>query len=153
MPDRISVADRFVYDLGSSTSGEFRCPVTLPQPEDTIFVVAADNHLNRTTVGVAVKTRVDEQVQIQNPLVYPNPLSDGARFVFQLNQAARVGVKVYTISGRPVRTIPEQDCGLGYNQIAWDGRDQAGQMVPNGRYVVSVRTVSRTVRRTFSVMR
>jgi len=134
-PGRMSVADKFLYDFDSHTAGQFSTQATLPGTDDTIFVVAADNYLNRSYAQVTVHTRVDEQVKIDNPLVFPNPGIGPGYFTFQLNRAARVAVQVYTISGRPVRTLANLDCNLGYNQISWDGRDRNGVALPNGIYL------------------
>jgi hypothetical protein len=142
-PGRLTVADKFEYDYNSHTSGRFSIPATLPGTDDTIFVVAADNFLNRSFARVSVHTRIDEQVKIQNPLVFPNPGTGPGYFTFQLNRAARVTVQVYTISGRPVRVLNDNDCNLGHNQIAWDGLDKGGTPLPNGIYLyrLSAQTV------------
>jgi hypothetical protein len=132
---RTAVADQFTYDLGSSTTGSFAYPVTLDLADDTISVAAADNFLNRTIARRAVHTRLGEVVQIDNPLVYPNPVSGNCWFTFSLNQAARVEIDIHTISGRLVRRIENQDCQLGYNQISWDGADAQGVRLPNGIYL------------------
>jgi hypothetical protein len=132
---RISVADKFSYDFDSHTTGRFSSSVTLSDPQDTIYVVATDNYLNRSSASIGIQTRVDELVRILNPLIYPNPVSGPAHFTFQLNQAAQVTIQIYTLSGRPVRTMTSQDCNLGYNQISWDGCDRAGAALPNGVYL------------------
>jgi hypothetical protein len=132
---RTAVADQFNYDIGSSTTGSFACPVTLDLADDTIYVLAADNFLNRTVARRAVHTRFGGVVQIDNPLVYPNPVSGSGYFTFNLNQAARVEIDIHTISGRLVRRIENQDCQLGYNQISWDGTDGQGVRLPNGIYL------------------
>jgi len=139
---RISVADAFSYDIGSSTTGRFQAPVALELAEDTIYVVAADNFLNRTIARRVVRTRFGETVQIDNPLVYPNPVADHGWFTFNLNRAARVFVNIHTLSGRLVRRIDNQDCQLGFNQIAWDGTDAQGVRLPNGVYLYRLSALS-----------
>jgi hypothetical protein len=139
---RVSVADKFSYDIGSSFTGRFESPVKLELLYDTIYVVAADNFLNRTIARKAVRTRFGEVVQIDNPLVYPNPVAGNSYFTFSLNRAARVDVSIHTISGRLVRRIQNQDCKLGYNQIPWDGTDTQGVKLPNGIYLYRLQAQS-----------
>lgn len=139
---RTAVADQFNYDIGSSTVGSFTYPVAMDLADDTIYVLAADDFLNRTIAHRAVHTRFGEVVQIDNPLVYPNPTSGNCWFTFSLNRAARVEIDIHTISGRLVRRIENQDCQLGYNQISWDGTDAQGVRLPNGIYLYRLRAQS-----------
>jgi hypothetical protein len=139
---RTSVADAFSYDIGSSTTGRFQAPVSLELAEDTIYVVAADNFLNRTIARRVVRTRFGETVQIDDPLVYPNPLESRGWFTFNLNRAARVTVNIHSLSGRLVRRIDNQDCQLGFNRIDWDGTDGQGAPLPNGVYLYRLSALS-----------
>jgi hypothetical protein len=132
---RTAVADQFNYDIGSSIAGSFAYPVALDLVDDTIYVATADNFLNRTIARRVVHTRFGEVVQIDNPLVYPNPVSGNCWFTFSLNRAARVEIDIHTISGRLARRIENQDCQLGYNQVSWDGTDAQGVRLPNGIYL------------------
>ena len=61
-----------------------------------------------------------------------------AEFTFNLSRPAVVVVKVFTIAGRRVATLPERLCGFGYNQVHWNGCDDRGVPVPNGVYLFKV---------------
>jgi hypothetical protein len=135
---RVSVTGDFLYDFGSHTTGRFTHAASLPDAEDTIYVVATDNYLNRTIAKTGVQTRIDELVRLQEPLVYPNPSNGPTSFTFRLNRSARVSVRIYTISGRLVRVLSDEDCNLGYNRISWDGTDRSGVELPNGIYIYRI---------------
>ena len=131
--------DYFRYDEGSDTSGQFSYPVELPEAVDTIVVVAYDNLFNQTVKRVTVISRsIGKRLSIKNPIVYPNPIKREGYFTFHLNKPAWVRIKVYTISGRPIKIFDERRFGYGYNQVYWDGRDGDGDYPANGVYLYKI---------------
>jgi hypothetical protein len=136
--NRVPVNQSFAYDLDSYTSGSFASPVTVGDGVDSIVVTAADNLLNRSTARVMVRAQDDSRPEIREPLVYPNPVRDGGWFTFRLSTAAAVSIRVFSLSGRPLRTIEKPDAAAGFNQVFWDGRDRNGSLLPNGVYLYSV---------------
>ena len=56
-----------------------------------------------------------------------------------------VEFRVFTLTGEEVyaKDLPEGSEGarLGENDIPWDGRNNAGHMVRNGVYIVSIKIV------------
>ncbi|MEO0109121.1 MAG: C25 family cysteine peptidase [candidate division WOR-3 bacterium] len=131
---RLPLADRFSYDLESCTSGTFSLPITLTGTIDSLVVVASDNFLNYSTVRVLVRASVSGALTISNPLVFPNPVTGPALFTFQISEPAAVTIRIHTLSGRLVRMIEQLEGTSGYNQVPWDGCDQAGVSVPSGVY-------------------
>jgi hypothetical protein len=136
--NRVELNQSFLYELDSHTTGSFMMPVTVGSGEDSIVVSAADNFLNRTTARVAVRAQDVSKPAVMDVLVYPNPVSSKAWFTFRLSVPAAVTVRVFTLAGRPVRTIEEPDAQAGFNQLAWDGCDRVGAPLPNGVYLYVV---------------
>ena len=100
--NRVAVNQSFAYDLDSHTSGSFTSPVTAVAGVDSIVVTAADNFQNRSSARVLVQAQDNSKPEISEPLVYPNPVSDGSWFTFRLSTAAVVTVRVFSLSGRPL---------------------------------------------------
>jgi hypothetical protein len=136
--NRVSLQDRFRYDAQSGTSGSFSYPVTLETDLDSIVVVASDNRQNRSMVKVLARVLGDDRPQVFEPLVYPNPLPGAGAFTFQVSVPARVRVRVYTLSGRPVRELDLAQAQPGFNSLSWDGTDRAGNPLPNGVYIYGI---------------
>ncbi|MGH7496187.1 MAG: two-component regulator propeller domain-containing protein [bacterium] len=66
---------------------------------------------------------------------YPNPFrlsAQGSRFVIT-NLVERAAVKIFTIDGSLVRTFALGE--VPGAQVAWDGRDDKGELVPSGVYL------------------
>jgi hypothetical protein len=66
--------------------------------------------------------------------------SDGRAMVtYSLSKSAGVTVEVRNISGRLVRSLKSDEVqSAGVQSLHWDGRNQAGAAVPNGRYLVRI---------------
>lgn len=138
-PNRqVLLHDYFTYDDNSTTTGRFKYPLNLEQTFDSLIVFVADNYLNRRTGTYYLNTDLSEQLRIDTCLIYPNPVKDRAVFTFILTRPARVTIKIFTIAGRLLRIIGPQECGFGYNQIEWDGRDRDGTTLPSGIYLYKI---------------
>ncbi len=133
------LTDVLVFDDSSSTTARFRLAVKLDGPFDTLWVIAADNVLNRSITSMVVKpVLTDQRLVLDSTLVYPNPVRREAYFTFRLNRAASVRVRIFTLQGRMLRDLGDITGVFGYNQVIWDGKDRDGQMLPNGVYLVSL---------------
>lgn len=88
---------------------------------------------------------------------YPNPFVAGyvaARLVYFLPASSFISLYVYDLDGNPVRTLvekAEREPGTHNGRDVWDGRDDDGDFVPAGAYliVLDVRTRGETLRDTF----
>jgi flagellar hook assembly protein FlgD len=89
-------------------------------------------------------------VVVRPPVFSPNGdgINDEARFEFKV---VRVGddspaeVWVYDLSGRRVRRLVDQrKVSTGVRALSWDGRNQAGDIVPPGIYYARLRVATET---------
>lgn len=64
----------------------------------------------------------------------PNPFNPLTRVRFTLARADRALVEVFEASGRRVRVLADAVFPEGENEVAWDGRDDAGRLLPSGVY-------------------
>jgi len=85
---------------------------------------------------------VPGQIAPMLPLVgtYPNPFRAGTTIRFTLEREAKVSLTIYDSVGREVRALASGVFGSGEHPVAWDGRDGAGNLVPNGVYHYVVET-------------
>jgi hypothetical protein len=77
-------------------------------------------------------------------LAYPNPARDDVRLLFRAQSldgtgAARAEVEVRDLSGRRVRLLPLGRVRDGERAATWDGRDDSGERVASGVYIVELR--------------
>ncbi|MXY82512.1 MAG: T9SS type A sorting domain-containing protein [Gemmatimonadetes bacterium] len=67
---------------------------------------------------------------------YPNPFNHATHISFTLQQPSAVSLKVFNTHGQLVATLVEDLRPAGTYQVAWDGRDDRGQAVSSGAYIV-----------------
>ncbi|HOX27312.1 MAG TPA: FlgD immunoglobulin-like domain containing protein [Candidatus Krumholzibacteria bacterium] len=70
---------------------------------------------------------------------WPNPFNPRASVAFTLPRAETVVATVFDPAGRRVRTLHDGRLEQGEQRLQWDGRDQAGNRVPAGVYLVRAR--------------
>lgn len=135
---RIDLRDYFMYDENSCTSGQFRVGVSLDKELETLMVSVSDNDYNQSLTRVVVRAEQYDRVEIENALVYPNPVrtSGPVWFTFTASNDCEVTIKVFTIAGRLIRAIERMPATAGFNHLLWDGRDAYGDLPANGLYLV-----------------
>jgi peptidase C25-like protein/flagellar hook capping protein FlgD len=137
---RVPLTDYFQYDLGSHVRGTARFPI--PQvPANggyTLRVTAADNFGNPASASTPVHVSSGATgVSISEVYAYPNPLTTDTDVVFTLDRDVQVTLRIFSVSGRLVQKATVLGAP-GRNGYHWDGRDQAGDQVANGVYLLQL---------------
>jgi hypothetical protein len=70
---------------------------------------------------------------------HPNPCSAGTTLSIALPRGSEAEVSVYNLKGERVRTFPPAFFPEGTSLLEWDGRDDSGQRLPSGIYLMSVK--------------
>jgi len=76
---------------------------------------------------------------------YPNPFNPGTNIEFLLPAATVVHLQIFDVRGRLVASLIDGALAAGRHAVRWDGRDQRGQDVASGAYLVRL-TSGREVR-------
>jgi len=145
---RVEVTDSFRYASGSFTTGSATFDLAgLSTGPHSIRVSAADNLAAGLSAGAHRSSAVIDFVvedlpplKITRAYLFPNPVESGAGGAFVVDAAGdsvNVLVRVYTASGRLIRTLRRLG-GVGQVQVPWDGLDEEGQGLANGVYVFKV---------------
>lgn len=95
------------------------------------------------TVDVPTNTAVNANIDFLGNVVN-NPLSVGLATVsFSLAKSDLVDVKVYDVTGRLVKTLANRQAfKAGPSKLAWDGRNDQGQVVARGVYFTQVKFIN-----------
>ncbi len=116
----------------------------------------------RFNVGAQAGTFVLDQVELIDPTVtsvqgngtggsasgfilgqnFPNPFNAGTVIEYRLQSPSEVRIDVFDMKGRRVRSLTGGFHAEGTHQIAWDGRNDAGEGLPSGVYAYRVQAVS-----------
>ncbi len=102
--------------------------------EHTLEVVFVDQAGRRSALSRTV--RVSDALRLQEVINHPNPLQESTTFTFILSAPAEmVELRIYTLSGRRIRTLQLPAAEAGFNTLPWDGRDASGDYPANGIYL------------------
>ena len=153
---RYEITSSFRYAANSYQSGtaSFRLPGLSAGPH-RIRVGAADNlaagiaagdHRSSAMIDFEVTDR--PTLRVTRALLFPNPVRSGVaggggQFVVDApGDSVNVLLRIYTVSGRAVRTL-EYRGGLAQVQIPWDGLDAEGAALARGTYLYKVQVYAR----------
>ncbi len=95
------------------------------------------------TIQRALDVTVSDETRLMQVFNYPNPFSTRTEFTFVLAGSANpdaARIRIYTVAGRKIRDIALQggQVVIGYNKLAWDGRDDDGDTLANGVYFYQI---------------
>jgi predicted outer membrane repeat protein len=65
----------------------------------------------------------------------PNPFNPSTMVGFDLGAPTQVKLKIYSLTGRHVATLVDQELWAGTHEYTWDGKDDTGRPVPSGTYI------------------
>ena len=89
-------------------------------------------------ITVAVLTGADDEtfpLEYALHANYPNPFNPTTVIAYDLPEGRRVSLRVYSVSGRTVRTLADGVVqGPGRMEVTWDGSDDDGRPVASGVY-------------------
>jgi len=67
---------------------------------------------------------------------YPNPFNPSTTIEFTLPQPTKISLVIYNLMGQEVRTLKRGMTDTGHHSILWHGKDNRGQLVSSGVYLV-----------------
>ena len=127
------------YDNTNPGEASFSFAPDLPNGTYRLQVTAADTSENTTQIEAGFT--LDETVGFQDKVFnVPNPVTNSKTdFIYQLTQPPdKVTIKIYTVSGRLIRTIVDDNAKRGNNETFWDLKDETGTRCANGVYLYRV---------------
>ena len=69
---------------------------------------------------------------------YPNPFNPVTTIRFSIKDAGKVTLKVYSIDGKLVKTLVNNEVAQGEYQVLWDGKNDSNVPVPSGTYLYKI---------------
>ncbi|MBN1824964.1 MAG: T9SS type A sorting domain-containing protein [Candidatus Eisenbacteria bacterium] len=64
----------------------------------------------------------------------PNPARGGVLLSYALPERGDARLRIYSVTGRMIRTLVRETVDPGVRTVEWDGRDDRGRSVPSGVY-------------------
>jgi Domain of unknown function (DUF362)/FlgD Ig-like domain len=107
--------------------------------------------INAETQDVGDSDPLSQGISMLTP--YPNPAPGTCTLRFASSSAVEGRVWITDATGRLVRRVAESSFGPGSHRFSWDGRDEAGRLVPSGSYFFQLQAGKETRQRHFILVR
>ena len=141
-----------ILALGGNESALDTLAIFLPQrveDNDVVDFAATDRLSDRNSLAVIADISAQSENLVTNFKVLPNPftpngdgVNDEVGVTFDIQRLLTpkpVHLEIFDLNGRRLRLIERQLSSGGYSQ-QWDGRDDVGQVVPPGLYLLRIST-------------
>lgn len=142
--NKIILNEFYEAGLDDYTIGEVRYPLSnLSEGRYKVKVKAWDVYNNSGEGYTEFVVAKSAKLALSHVLNYPNPFTTNTSFWFEHNRPGEllnVQVRIYTVSGKVVKTIDREILSEGYrvDDIEWDGLDDYGDKIGKGIYVYKV---------------
>lgn len=114
-------------------------PENLSDGKYVLSLKALDMSANKNSSQKSLIFLVESELILKEVMNYPNPFKDQTNFTYILSQPAEeVLIKIFTLSGRMIKTIRKAPTNQNFNSIQWDGKDEDGDKVSNGVYIYKI---------------
>ena len=77
----------------------------------------------------------------------PNPSAGQTRLGFSLVRGGRIGLVIYSVNGRMVRRLLDEERAAGFHDVLWDGTSDDGRRLAAGVYFAALSTPDGSFRR------
>lgn len=145
----ILLNDYYSATLNDYTSGKIVYPLNeLSDGVHTLTLKVWDVNNNSGKAYTEFIVANNAKLAISHVYNYPNPFTTKTNFLFnhnKMNENLEVLVRVYTISGKLIKTIQTDVVSIGNNKstpIEWDGLDDFGDKIGRGVYVYQLEVKS-----------
>lgn len=104
---------------------------------DIIYFGSIEQEIPRITTDIAGVNFAPTGYALEQN--YPNPFNPTTTISYQLPVNSDVELLIYNMTGQLVRTLVSTMQTAANHKVVWDGRSDAGQKVPSGMYVYTLR--------------
>ena len=96
----------------------------------------------QTTAVTAIENELQPIVAQEFSLAnnYPNPFNPSTTINFVVPKSANVTLFVYNTLGQKVNTLVNENMPQGQHSVVWNGRNDAGQILPTGLYFYTLKS-------------
>ncbi len=110
---------------------------------DSLTLIVRDNVGNESKLKFGVEKTFGDRTVLENPINYPNPVrGEKTRIEFYSSRDGMGTIRIFTISGRLIKTLYLQNVRAGINSKEWDTRDEFQDRVGNGIYIYKIEVTS-----------
>jgi len=115
------------------------------------FYSTSDVDFGENPVGINDEEQLLEGFVLEQN--FPNPFNPSTVIRYQASANSAVYLTIYDVTGRKVRTLIDGNRTATNGEAIWDGRNDAGQLVPSGTYLYRLRAGDKTTVKTMKLIK
>ena len=108
------------------------------------WIIGSDGFFRYDNRLVPVMEKQKEPRKFSIIANHPNPFNPSTAITFSLPSPGRATLAVYSITGQKIRVLVSERLAAGTHTVVWDGRDDGGQAVSAGVYLVRLEAQTQT---------
>jgi hypothetical protein len=112
---------------------------SLPQSWGSSLGYGTPGAVNENRVSHISDEKLNTPLTFKLEQNYPNPFNPHTSIHYQLAEAARVIIEIYTLTGQKIITLVDTEQLGGSYTIDWDSKDSCGKKVASGIYIYRLR--------------
>ncbi len=124
------------FGLGEATTVD-EIEILWPDGTSQIITNLAGNQFMEVTEGGAISPVEEGQTPIRTTVLgqaHPNPFNPSTTIGFALAQSGPTHLDIFTVDGRLVRTLVDDNLAAGDHSVTWTGIDSNGRAMASGTY-------------------
>ncbi len=90
------------------------------------------------TTGIVHESSTHKPQSMRISSAYPNPFNGRIKLVYGLVKTRQIKVEIYSLLGQKIRELFNDYQAAGEHAVFWDGRNETGQVVNSGVYLVKL---------------
>jgi len=131
--------------VNTGTTATCYVSVNIPPNSSISVTIAVDTTLTGTEPIVGYEWQLSPN--------YPNPFNPETVIQYELSQESVVTISVFDLNGRTVKTLTNATRPAGKHQTMWDGRDEYGNKMASGVYLVRMESPGNHQTRKLTLMK
>ncbi len=148
------IAGDGVYAFGmSSNSSNSVIYSTKEGTHPPELVIATRGGGNHALVLAVAEKNVTLPEGITLSANYPNPFNMETIIAYALPEPAKVRLIIYNLTGQQVFTLVDEFQAAGYKQVRWNGRNNNGNEVSSGVYLINLEVGQQHVTRRLTLLK
>ncbi|HEX4374709.1 MAG TPA: FlgD immunoglobulin-like domain containing protein [Puia sp.] len=125
----------WIHSLSPATNYEFYAIGTSTCPSSSTPITKTSSIAYFTTLKAP-----SSKASVSSLTIYPVPIQNSTTVSFTLAEPKEVFIKVFDMTGRPVKTIAGAQLQPGDHQFLWNGKDEKGNALNTGIYFLRIET-------------
>jgi hypothetical protein len=120
--------------------GDGKKDLLIPMSKYTPSIIYAFSYLLRRNGTTGLNELKNNKILFESILGYPNPFNSKTKIRFNIIETSKVQIMIFNTLGKEINLLLNEELSPGKYSISWDAKDEYGNSLPSGIYLVLFKT-------------